>query len=91
MTTQEMISKLEALNAQTAELLEKWQTASEGEKEGLEHRISEIQDEKSRVMGLSEAEIAEINAEAKAQTKEQIQREVESGLALLESTSSTKH
>jgi hypothetical protein len=91
MTPQEIASKLEALNAQAAELLEKMQTASKDEKEGLMRCISEIQDERCRVMGLSEAEIVEINAEAKAWTKEQIQREVEIGLSAIEAMSSTKH
>jgi hypothetical protein len=44
-----------------------------------------------RVMGLSETDIAEINAEAKAQVRAQIQEEVETGLALLEGVQSTKH
>jgi hypothetical protein len=82
--TKEMISKLETLNANLNELLKEWQAAPEGEREGLQQRMSEIQDERARLTGLSEAEIAEINAETEVQVKAQIQHEVEIGLALFQ-------
>jgi hypothetical protein len=82
MITEEMLSKLKAWNAEYIELVEKYGAAPEGEMEALEHRIRELLDKISRVMGLSEADIAEIDAEAEAEVKAQIEHEVETGLAL---------
>lgn len=57
------MTELKALDAQIDALIEKMRTASENEMADLERRVSEIQDERCRVMGFSEAEIAEINAQ----------------------------
>jgi hypothetical protein len=82
MIAEETLSKLKALDTEGQKLLDEWEVAPEGEKEALERRIGEIGNERMRVMGLSEADIAAVNAQVEAETKGQIQREVETGLAL---------
>jgi hypothetical protein len=82
MITDEMLSNAKALHEKKHKLMKKLDTAPESRREALMHRIREIDDDISRSLGLSEADIAEINAETEAQVKAQIQREVEIGLAL---------
>lgn len=58
------MSDLKTMDAQIDALVGKMRTASENEMADLERRVGEIQDERCRAMGFSEAEIAEINAKA---------------------------
>ena len=83
--------KLKLIVAEMNELLAKLAIATPFD-EKIAARIDELSDEHTRIIGLSlgisEAEVAEINrssrVEAEAETRAQIEREVKIGLALFE-------
>jgi hypothetical protein len=77
-------SKYAALMEELARLGQLLRKASAGERNAIQMRIDGVFTESCRVLGLSEANIAQAEAKSKAQVKSEIQREVKIGLALFQ-------
>jgi hypothetical protein len=77
-------SKYADLMEEVARLGQELRKATAGDRNGIQTRIDKAFTESCRVLGLSEAGIAEAEVKSKAQVKSQIQRDVKIGLALFQ-------